>query len=174
VMNESVSQRPKARKHNLIIKDLDDETLVYDRENDKAHCLNITAARVWQLCDGQSTVSEIAAALADRATKPNENLVWLALDQLEEFKLLSHSVAKPMRLAGMSRRQLMRTMGITAAVSIPLISSIMAPTAVQAASCGALINRDNDCPCTSSTQCTSGCCRSGLLLCKSGGGTCLP
>jgi Coenzyme PQQ synthesis protein D (PqqD) len=174
VNKDSISLLPRARKDKLIIKELPDETLVYDLESDKAHCLNATAARVWKHCDGTTSVGEIAASLNDGiATEPNEDVVWLALDQLEEFQLLSQSITKPMRLAGISRRQLMRTLGFTAALSIPLISSIIVPTAVQAASCTAINNRDNDCPCTTSAQCTSGCCRAGLLVCKSGGGSCL-
>jgi hypothetical protein len=31
---------PTARKDQLIVKELDDETLVYDLERDEAHCLN--------------------------------------------------------------------------------------------------------------------------------------
>ncbi len=56
-------QLPKARKEKLIVKELADETLVYDLENDRAHCLNQTAASVWKHCDGKATVSELAALL---------------------------------------------------------------------------------------------------------------
>src|SRR6266849_5376674 len=73
---QNSSQLPKARKDKLIIKELDDETLVYDLDRDKAHCLNTTAARVWKHCDGTTTVGEIAASLSGGATtEPNENVV---------------------------------------------------------------------------------------------------
>ena len=166
---------PLAREARLIIKELEDEVLVYDLETDKAHCLNQTAARIWKHCDGKRTVTQLRRLMEKEAGSfVPEEMVWLALDQLEQFKLLKAPVSRPTHLAGMSRRRLIRTAGIAAAVSIPVITSIIAPTPAQAASCTAPTNRNNDCPCNSSTQCASGCCRDGLFVCKSGGGSCLP
>jgi hypothetical protein len=80
---------PRARQASLIIKEVDDETLVYDVEADKAHCLNTTAAQVWKSCDGKTSVKEIATQMSSTDGAPvDESLVWLALDQLEKFKLL--------------------------------------------------------------------------------------
>ena len=166
---------PLAREARLIVKELDDEVLVYDLETDKAHCLNQTAARVWKHCDGKRTVAQLRRLMEKEAGSfVPEEMIWLALDQLEQFKLLKTHVSRPTHLAGMSRRRLIRAVGIAAAVSIPVITSIIAPTPAQAASCTAPTNRNIDCPCNSSTQCASGCCRSGLFVCKSGGGSCLP
>ena len=166
---------PLAREARLIIKELDDEVLVYDLETDKAHCLNETAARVWKHCNGKRTVAQLRRLMEkETGSFVPEEMVWLALDQLEKFKLLKAPVSRPTHLAGMSRRRLIRTAGIAAAVSIPVITSIIAPTPAQAASCTAPTNRNNDCPCNSSSQCLSGCCRDGLFVCKSGGGSCLP
>ena len=39
---------PAAREEGLIIQEMADEVLVYDRERYKAHCLNQTAALVWR------------------------------------------------------------------------------------------------------------------------------
>lgn len=164
---------PAARKKSLIIKEVEDETLVYDLETDKALCLNRTAGRVWKSCNGKRSVAELRDLLEKETGSPVvEDVVWLALDQLETFKLLEVSVARPQRFAGLSRRQILKTAGLTAA-AIPIITSIIAPTPAQAASCGSPTGRDNDCPCTTSSQCLSGCCRAGQLLCKPGGGSCL-
>ena len=120
---------PLARQSSLIVKDVDDETLVYDLEIDKAHCLNRTAARVWRSCDGQTTVTEIAAQLSLPDQQPvDESLVWLALDQLEKFKLLDEAPAKPALLAGLTRRQMVARLGV-AAVALPAIVSIVSPAA---------------------------------------------
>ncbi len=87
--------QPLARQASLVVKELEDETLVYDLETDKAHCLNSTAARVWKSCDGHSTVTDIAEQLSSPG-KPavDESVVWLALDQLERFKLLDAAPGK--------------------------------------------------------------------------------
>ena len=121
--------QPLARQASLIVKELPDETLVYDQETDKAHCLNQTAASVWKNCDGQSDVGEIAARLgAEANTKVDESVVWLALDQLQKFKLLDEAPVKPAHFAGISRRQVMARLGI-AAVALPAIISIVSPVA---------------------------------------------
>jgi hypothetical protein len=167
---------PVARTESLIVKEVDDETLVYDLTTDKAHCLNDTAARVWKNCDGRKTVSEITAVLsAESNTKVKDEVVWLALDQLEKFKLLAEAPAKPGFLAGMTRRQMVARLGI-AAVALPAIVSIVSPTAVQAASCTDAANRPDDCACLSSNECASGCCRNAIgqgIVCKPGGGQCI-
>lgn len=120
---------PKARKDQLIIKELPDETLVYDLESDKAHCLNDTAAKVWKNCDGKNSVTDISTSLAkETGASVDERVIWLALDQLEKLKLLEKVPIALAVFAGMNRRQLMRNLGV-AAIALPLIVSIAAPTA---------------------------------------------
>jgi hypothetical protein len=149
---------PKARKEKLIIKELNDETLVYDLDNDQAHCLNQTAARVWQHCDGQSSVSEIASSLAEQTkTKADDTIVWLALDQLQKFNLLAAAPPAPAHLAGMNRRQWVRNVGF-AAVALPVIISIAAPTAQAQASCVNPGGRAPTVACGSPNQCCSNVC----------------
>src|SRR5262245_30585528 len=80
---------PRARTENLVIRELDDETLVYDLERDQAHCLNHTAALVWQHCDGHTTAQQVARSLQGKMNAPvDADLVWLAIRQLERFHLV--------------------------------------------------------------------------------------
>jgi hypothetical protein len=124
------------RTQRLIIDELPDEVLVYDLDRHKAHCLNQTAALVWKLCDGRTTPRLIARRVQSKLDQPfSEDLVWLALRQLNKIHLLEECVGWPTQLAGMSRREMVRAMGIAAAVSVPLITSIVSPTAVQALTC---------------------------------------
>ena len=58
---------PKAKTERLIVREIDSETLVYDRGRNAASCLNESAARVWRECDGETSVDEIADAA--RVTK---------------------------------------------------------------------------------------------------------
>ena len=44
----STAALPRARKDGLVIKELVNETLVYDLERDEAQCLNQTAPLVWK------------------------------------------------------------------------------------------------------------------------------
>ncbi len=123
---------PRARKDQLIVKEVQDDVLVYDLKNYKAHCLNDTAARVWRSCDGRRTVRDIAQRLEKELKSPvNEKVVWLALDQLEKFNLLTGNTLKPKGMLQVSRRALIFR-GVTAAVLLPLIVTISAPTAFAA------------------------------------------
>lgn len=146
--------QPLARQSSLIVKEVEDETLVYDLEADKAHCLNSTAAQVWKSCDGKTSVKEIASQLSSPNRAPvDENLVWLALDQLEKFKLLDEAPAKPAMLAGLTRRQMVARLGI-AAVALPAIVSIVSPHAYAQAS----LRPPGTC-CVNPNDCTSGTCQ---------------
>jgi hypothetical protein len=146
---------PVARKTSLIIKELPNETLVYDLEIDKAHCLNETAARVWKSCDGRQTVTQLREAMEKETNSPvPEEMTWLALEQLEKFKLLETPVNQPPHLSGMSRRQMIRLVG-TAAIAVPVITSIVAPRPAQAQSLlppGACCGNPNQCASNSCTQ----------------------
>jgi hypothetical protein len=120
---------PLARTESLIIKELADETLVYDSNNDKAHCLNPTAALVWKNCDGKQTVDQLRELMEHEAgAAVPEEMIWLALDQLASFNLLAEAPAKPVALAGLNRRTLVKRIGF-AAIALPVILSIAAPPA---------------------------------------------
>ncbi|HYO92772.1 MAG TPA: PqqD family peptide modification chaperone [Pyrinomonadaceae bacterium] len=155
------AQAPKARSKGLVIKKLADEVLVYDLETNKAHCLNTTAALVWNHCDGRKSVSEIAASLeANTLEQFTEEMVWLALNQLERFRLLEGPVKLPLKASGMSRRELVRKLGLAGAASLPLILSIVAPEAASAATCAG-----PGAPCLSNARCCSGLCVNGVCVC---------
>lgn len=148
---------PRARRNKLVIQEVADEVLVYDLERDQAHCLNQTAAMVWKHCDGETDAAGIAGRLGAELRAPvDERMVWFALEQLGRDKLLEESIVPPAALAGMSRRQMVRTLGLAAVVAVPLITSIVAPTPAQAATCGA-----TGAPCNGSVDCCSGVCNTG-------------
>ena len=130
------SQLPRLRAHALVIHDLPDEVLVYDQERDQAHCLNHTAALVWRACDGKLSPQEIAGKLTAELGAPvSQDVVLLALAQLEKFRLLEPSKISSSPYAAISRRQMVRTLGVAAAVALPLITSIVVPIPAQAATC---------------------------------------
>ena len=156
---------PRGRKAGLIVKNLNDEVLVYDLERDKAHSLNSSAAFIWKKCNGRRTVAEVAQELSKEFKVPaDEQTVWLALDQLSKFHLLEAKVTRPSGVSQISRRQMMR-IGAAAAFALPVIVSIVAPTAANAQTsispsvCNARVQ-----PNCGGTPCTGG----------SGGQTCQP
>lgn len=137
-MTATESSFPKARQKDLVVEELPDETLVYDLERDKAHCLNPTAAMVWNRCDGQTSVADMAALLEQELDLPaDESLVWMALDRLGKARLLEEPVTLPGEAARYSRREIMRTLSRVAGLTLllPAVSSIVAPLAAMQASC---------------------------------------
>jgi hypothetical protein len=130
------------RRQGLVVRELGDETLVYDRARHQAHCLNRTAGAVFRLCDGTREVSAIASALEGTGPPPaREALVAEALEQLAAGGLLegpaegsSPAAAGPVPESGnLGRRELLLRLGPT--LLLPAIVSIVAPTPAQAASC---------------------------------------
>ena len=145
------------------MREVADEVLVYDLVRHRAVCLNRTAARVWRACDGRTTVDEMARALAaelggDRPLA--EEAVRQTLERLGRDHLLVERLPARPRAARMSRRELLRAAGVAAAASLPLVVSIVAPTAAQASSC-----LPTGASCTSSLQCCSTVCDTNNNTC---------
>ena len=128
---------PKTRSTRIFVQQLPDELVVYDVERNEVHCLNGTAARVWELCDGNSTVTEIAQRLGtDLEPQAAETLVWIALDQFTEKHLLEEattSLPDLYRPADMSRRQMVLRAAVIVGL-LPMVDSIIAPPAALAQS----------------------------------------
>lgn len=148
------SQTPKARKAELLTKELGTELLVYDLSSKAAHCLNSTAATVWTHCDGSTTIEQIARLLKHETKTPaGPEVVWFALEQLKKARLLQAPFVNAPPGNHMSRRVAMKRLGAAAVITLPSVSSIVAPTAAAAATCfgsGDL--------CSNNAQCCSNSC----------------
>ena len=124
--------RPRARRSNLVIRDLPGEVVVYDRDRHQAHCLNRTAALVFQNANGRRTVSELASLVAaECGHETSEQIVRLTLETLAEAGLLESPV--PSAAAATSRREALRRVGLGAAALVPVVTSLLVPTPAEAA-----------------------------------------
>ena len=168
---------PQARNDELVVQDLPDEVLVYDLKNHKAHCLNKTAAFIWNRCDGQTSTEEIARKMEQEWHTPvTEDAVWFALNKLSKAELLQDRIVLPEAKAGMSRRSAIRRLGL-GALLIPVVMTIVSPTAMAGASvppvclsCIKKITSTADCGICLNVQgaCfdNSGCGNGGFLVCQ--------
>ena len=128
--------QPLARKEGLIVQELPDEVLVYDASNDKAHCLNHTAALVWKYCDGATDAAGIAKNMSRELNVPiKTEFVWLALDQLEQETLLEKQTKSALETAGLTRREVIKRVGLASLVALPIVSSLLNPMSAKAANC---------------------------------------
>ncbi len=128
---------PKARRDGLVVQALPDETLVYDLKRHRAHCLNRTAALIWQHCDGRTTVAGLASLLNESARLPaDEAVVWMGLEGLAKAHLLHEKPVPPEEAGRYTRREMLRRLGVAGglALLLPAVQSIVAPEVVQAAS----------------------------------------
>jgi len=151
---KSGARLPRSRTDNLVIRELDDETLVYDTERDEAHCLNQTAALVWEQCDGKTTAAQAARSLQSKLdASVDADLVWLAVKQLQRFHLVESNGKSP----SVSRRNLVLKYA-PAALALPVIMSISAPAPAGVSSCSHAQQ-----PCG-----TLPCCPGENLICLSG------
>jgi hypothetical protein len=137
---------PRARRNGLLEETLGEELLLYDQNSHAAHCLSPIAACIWQHCDGERDVTELA-----QLAGASEDLVADVLHELREKNLL---VAEPALMQstvpGISRREaigrIARYGGAAAATS--LIVSTTAATPAMASSndpIGACVCENGEC-----------------------------
>lgn len=120
---------PLVRSENLVVQNLDNEILVYDLAINKAFCLNETSVIVYQACNGKTTFEELKAEHS-----LDDEIIFLALDELKRHNLLAIETDYQSPFAGMTRREVIRKVGLASMIALPLISSIVAPSAIQAQS----------------------------------------
>lgn len=162
-------KQPLARHENLIVQELPDEVMIYDSANDKAHCLNQTAALVWQQCDGSNAPHDIAQILSKKLGAPvKEEFVWLALDQLEKESLL-HKQDNDFSLKqnGFSRREAIKRIGLASLIALPIVTSLVNPAKTLGATCVGQPCTRGQTPQQISAQCSAGTGDTSCTVCTS-------
>lgn len=158
------NETPIARFDNIIVQELTDEILVCDTTNNRMFCLNKTAAEVWKLADGTRNIKEISRLLSKTFKSDfSEELVSFALAELSREKLLMQKIPVSETLQHLSRREVIRRVGLASMIALPVISSLTMPKAVHASST-CIDNGDGlpgGCECQSSVDCESFCCAGG-------------
>jgi hypothetical protein len=142
---------PRRRTAGLLVDELPDETVVYDKTCYKVHCLNRVATFVWNHCDGRTSGAEMARLLgAELNCSADLAAVRLIVEQLAELHLLVERPARPAGVVRRSRRAAAKQLAVLGFTG--LVLTIPVPTAMAAGSI------PNGGMCSSSTQCQSGCC----------------
>jgi hypothetical protein len=127
------SQRmPQRISREISVQRIGRETLVYDGVRHRAFCMNESSGVVWRLADGTRTVAQIgAAARMELGVEVSEELVVFILEELRGDGLIEASGEDAVRV-GISRRAMLERLGVGAAMLLPVIAAIVAPTAAQA------------------------------------------
>ncbi len=122
----------------------------------EAHALNQSAAAVFDLCDGKTSKSEIAAEIQRRTGLPaDEEIVELALAELVDAGLVV--VDEPESPFTISRRSLVRRLSLSAAavMMLPVVETILVPPAAAQVSPTTTSTSSSTSSTTSSTTSTS-------------------
>jgi hypothetical protein len=123
---------PKSRIDGLLFTDLGTERLVYDSEHMTASSLTRLAICVLNNCDGQASFAHAAKAIkSEYGEALSDEAILLALVDLQKHNLVDGKIPQEHTL--LSRRSLIRA-GL-AGVALPVVLSIVVPTAASAASC---------------------------------------
>lgn len=120
---------PQARRHNILVQDAGKELLLYDLKTNKAYCLNKTSKIVFEACDGNTDFGEFK-----RKNNFTDDLIYFALDEFKRENLLDEIDNFISPLNGMTRREMIRKVGLATMVALPILTSITAPLAAHAAS----------------------------------------
>lgn len=138
---------PTRRTVDILEQEAGKELLVYDLRLNKAYYLNETLRTVYNFCDGRTTFDELK-----RRYKYTDDLIYLALDELQKTDLIESE--KITHFAGMNRREVIKKVGLSTMLALPIISALVAPKAINAASGGfAAGSRTLEQTCNTSTDC---------------------
>lgn len=121
---------PKSNDSNLITQESADELLIYNLSTNKVYCLNETAAFIWLNCDGKKTIADLKLM----NNQLSDDLIFLTLDLLNKKQLLGDSAETDFPIETIDRRKMIAKYG-TLAFALPMISTMVAPLAVNAQSC---------------------------------------
>jgi Coenzyme PQQ synthesis protein D (PqqD) len=113
----------------FIVEQLMNEVMIYDQKRNKAFCLNQKAAFVWQHCDGRTTIDDLTPLLQEVSSEPIDvAVIQFALETLAADGLLEPSTFESRVPAGMTRRSLMQKFGLSAAMSLPVVTALLVAT----------------------------------------------
>lgn len=142
---------PKARNTEIVVREFEKELLIYDLTAHRAYRLNETLMIIHQACSGAMSFGELK-----RKHQFTDELIDFALDELQANNLLEGERAN--RFAGISRREVVKRIGLASMAALPVITAISAPRAASAASNCAAQSQS----CTFNNYQQSNCCTGGL------------
>jgi Cys-rich repeat protein len=126
---------PIARNTNIIEQESGKEVLIYDLKTHRFFNLNETSAIIYRACDGITTFADLKSK-----HKLTDDLIYFALDELKRNDLLGDYQSE--HFGNLSRRAVIKKVGLASMIALPVITGMVAPLPVNAASGGCTSNAD--------------------------------
>jgi PqqD family protein of HPr-rel-A system len=79
---------PPTHRPDVSLQRVGQEAILHDRRNGRAHVINESAARIWELCDGRATLDEITSAFAASYNVPVDVVREDVISILTKFREL--------------------------------------------------------------------------------------
>jgi hypothetical protein len=124
-----MNKLPALRNENIVVQELDAEILLFDLKNNQAYSLNETSAKVYRACGNEITIEELK-----RRTHFTDELIHLTLEKMQKANLLIENINYADTFNSVNRREIIKRIALSSTVTLPVISSIVIPTAANAAS----------------------------------------
>jgi hypothetical protein len=122
--------KPLARKKDVIVEELPGETVIFDKKNNKVHCLNSIALTVWANANGKRSIADLAKIVAAESSNPrDEAVIESAISQLADAGLIEEANIENL----LSRRDVGRKLALAGSCAA-LVATITAPTPAKASS----------------------------------------
>jgi hypothetical protein len=129
--------RFKSKKDDMLVREVGDETVIYDRSSDKFLRLNAAASIAWRHCQEEKTLHQLAICIGEELGVPaDETVAELAVQELLREGLLVNIEDNYQVTPGITRRAGMQhfAAGTAASMVLPLVVSMVAPNPAAAQS----------------------------------------
>ena len=154
---------PPTKNDNIVVQNIGKEILIYDLGSHRAYCLNETLAKIYAACDGKMTFQEF------KKLHPfTDDLIFLSLDELKRENLIETIDDYESPFATLTRREAIKRVGLATSFALPLISSLVVPSAINAASPTTPCSNTANTPCPFNGTFTQGICCDGLRCLDNG------
>lgn len=79
------------KNENLLLREVENETFLYDPSSDLIHVLNKTALQVWKLCNGKYSSEDIIQLIARQYQIPSQQIesgILRIISKFEQLRLI--------------------------------------------------------------------------------------
>ncbi len=74
------------KRDDLLVREVENENVIYDHTNNSVHSLNITARFIWDFCDGKHNLSDITQEITSKFNIDSDTAHGDLKNTIEEFK----------------------------------------------------------------------------------------